>query len=167
MCTRIMTTTAALPSAVGGVLVASPSITFREQVRRSLPERRWPVEEVQGGADALAKLESGGWQMLFLDRRLPDLDAEELVSIIRLRFPGTEVVLLDSDSGATPLWPATRQPLALRKAERSAVGVAPLPGMVGQSPAMQSLYRKTRLVAPRNTTVLVLGATGTGKELVA
>jgi len=162
-----MTTTAVLPSAVGGVLVASPSTTFREQVRRSLPERRWPVEEVQGGADALAKLESGGWQMLFLDRSLPDLDAEELVSIIRARFPGTEVVVLDSDSDAVPLWPASRQPLSWPKAERSAVEVAPLPGMVGQSPAMQSLYRKTRLVAPRDTTLLVLGATGTGKELVA
>src|SRR5208337_3476513 len=142
-----MTTTAVLPSAVGGVLVASPSITFREQVRRSLPERRWPVEEVQGGADALAKLESGGWQMLFLDRRLPDLDAEEVVSIIRLRFPGTEVVVLDSDSDAVPLGPATRPPLSLEKIAGSAVDVAPLPGMVGQSAAMHSVYRRTRLVA--------------------
>jgi transcriptional regulator with GAF, ATPase, and Fis domain len=42
-----------------------------------------------------------------------------------------------------------------------------LPGMIGRAPAMQRLYRLTRLVAPRTTTVLVLGATGTGKELVA
>ena len=172
-----------LSSPLGGVLVASPSTSFREQVRRSLPERRWPVQEAQGGADALAKLESGEWQVLFLDRRLPDLDAEELVSIIKLRFPGIEVVLLDSDSGASPHWitkdvrllgsnqevfgAGGNESTIRAHAEGWAVVQSPLPGMIGQSPAMQSLYRMARLVAPRNTTVLILGATGTGKELVA
>jgi transcriptional regulator with GAF, ATPase, and Fis domain len=39
--------------------------------------------------------------------------------------------------------------------------------MIGQSEAMQRVYRLARLVAPRSTTVLVAGATGSGKELVA
>ena len=43
----------------------------------------------------------------------------------------------------------------------------PLPGMIGSSPAMQEVYHLVRLVAHRNTTVLVTGDTGTGKELVA
>lgn len=43
----------------------------------------------------------------------------------------------------------------------------PLPGMIGSSPAMQEVYRLVRLVAHRNTTVLITGDTGTGKELVA
>ena len=43
----------------------------------------------------------------------------------------------------------------------------PLPGMIGSSPAMQEVYRLVRLVASRNTTVLITGDTGTGKELVA
>ena len=99
-----MTTSAMFVPPSGGVLVASASMSFREQVRHSLDDRRWPVQEVLGGAEALDKLESGDWQMLFLDRRLPDLDSEELIEIIRLRFPGIEVVLLDSDSGqALPL----------------------------------------------------------------
>jgi transcriptional regulator with GAF, ATPase, and Fis domain len=42
-----------------------------------------------------------------------------------------------------------------------------LPNMVGSSPAMQKVYRATRLVAPRNTSVLLVGDSGTGKELVA
>ncbi len=175
------------PPANGGVLVASPSSSLREQVRRSLQPRSWPVLEVSGGADALVKLESGDWQVLFLDRRLPDLDAEEVIKIIKVRFPGIEVVLLDSDSGPVPIslppatgfrpWlkSATAEPvtetcpltaLTVRAAELSAV-VAPLPAMIGASTAMQRLYRLTRLVAPRLTTVLILGATGTGKELVA
>jgi DNA-binding NtrC family response regulator len=44
---------------------------------------------------------------------------------------------------------------------------APLPGMVGESPAMIELARMVRLVAPRSTSVLIEGETGTGKELVA
>jgi DNA-binding NtrC family response regulator len=43
----------------------------------------------------------------------------------------------------------------------------PLPEMVGESPAMLELARLVRLVAPRSTTVLIEGETGTGKELVA
>ncbi len=43
----------------------------------------------------------------------------------------------------------------------------PLPGMIGTSKRMQKLYRLARLVAPRDTVVLIQGATGTGKELVA
>jgi transcriptional regulator with GAF, ATPase, and Fis domain len=43
----------------------------------------------------------------------------------------------------------------------------PLPGMIGRSPGMQQVYRMARLVAPRTTTVLIAGPTGSGKELVA
>jgi transcriptional regulator with GAF, ATPase, and Fis domain len=39
--------------------------------------------------------------------------------------------------------------------------------MVGESAAMQKVYRLVRLVAPRTTTVLVTGPTGSGKELIA
>lgn len=43
----------------------------------------------------------------------------------------------------------------------------PLPEMIGTSRTMQQIYRLARLVSPRNTAVLIVGATGTGKELVA
>ena len=42
-----------------------------------------------------------------------------------------------------------------------------LPEMVGASEAMRELSRLIRLVAPRSTTVLIEGETGTGKEVVA
>ncbi len=44
---------------------------------------------------------------------------------------------------------------------------APLPGVVGDSPAMRAVYRLTRLVAPTRASVLLVGETGTGKELIA
>jgi transcriptional regulator with GAF, ATPase, and Fis domain len=39
--------------------------------------------------------------------------------------------------------------------------------MIGDSPAMQRIYKLTRMVATRDTTVLITGESGTGKELVA
>jgi len=179
----LMSSPAMLPR-TRGVLVASPSSSLREQVRRNLAHGAGPVQEVNGGADALVKLESGQWQLLFVDRRLPDLDAEELIGIIKIRYPGIEVVVLDSDNDSTQPWllpgrvgpgswlRPTRAASSMPEPGPSAIDhsiaeVAPLPGMIGASESMQRLYRLTRLVAPHPTTVLVVGATGTGKELVA
>ena len=167
---------------VGGALIASPSGAFRDQVVDRLNGRCRPVQHVLGGADALAKLENGDWQVLFLDRRVPDLDTEELIAIIQKRFPGIQVVLLDSDAGfpvenveeidrsdTKRLAPEAAQ-VGARDCVRQtgeAVVFEPLPGMIGTSEAMQRVYRLARLVAGRPTTVLIVGATGSGKELVA
>jgi len=43
----------------------------------------------------------------------------------------------------------------------------PIPGLIGSGPAMQEVYRLTRQVARSNASVLLLGETGTGKELIA
>jgi len=181
---------ASLPAPTGGVLVASPDALFRRHIVNTLHSDRWPVEEALGGADALGKLERGNCHLLLLDRRLPDLDADELAHMIESRFPGIEVVVLDPDTGRPSLRTtasAAMSPLlrALEKAERDpgatrpegaatpfveaapTPAVEPLDGMIGNAPAMQRLYRMARLIAPRTTTVLLVGATGTGKELVA
>src|SRR5215212_3282378 len=42
-----------------------------------------------------------------------------------------------------------------------------LPGVIGESLAMREVYRTTRQVAPSRACVLIVGETGTGKELVA
>jgi DNA-binding NtrC family response regulator len=49
----------------------------------------------------------------------------------------------------------------------SAKTVEPLPGMIGLSATMQRAYRLARLIIPRDTTALIMGETGTGKELMA
>lgn len=43
----------------------------------------------------------------------------------------------------------------------------PIEGLIGSSPAMDSVYRLTRKVAATNSSVLLLGEAGTGKELIA
>src|SRR5258708_9489954 len=54
-----------------------------------------------------------------------------------------------------------------RMAKNDAVELPPPPEIVGGSPAMQEVYRLTRLAAPTNASVLLIGETGTGKEVIA
>lgn len=42
-----------------------------------------------------------------------------------------------------------------------------IPGIIGSAPSMQAVYRITRRVAATNASVLILGETGVGKELIA
>jgi DNA-binding NtrC family response regulator len=60
-------------------------------------------------------------------------------------------------------------PLSSQAKRRDSVAIRPtsIPGLVGESEPMLELARLIRLVAPRNSTVLIEGETGTGKELVA
>jgi DNA-binding NtrC family response regulator len=168
------------PNYSGHVLVASPSSAVRQRVLKSLSSPARCVEQAAGGAEALVHLEKGSWQVLFLDRRLPDLDAEELSHTIRQRFPGIEVVLLDPDCDAETVsaeqneellpanWPEVPKAVpAHRDVAAHSILDAPLPGMIGNSHNMQPVYRVARLLARRNTTVLIQGPTGSGKELVA
>lgn len=69
-------------------------------------------------------------------------------------------------TSAPPADPA-RKPPVREAIPSTSLQVESLPGMIGSSLPMQRVYRLSRLVAPRSTTVLVAGETGTGKELVA
>ena len=151
---------------------------MRDQYVRKL-EHHGPVETASGGAEALVRLESGRWHMLFLDRRLPDLDAEELVGIVSRRFPGIRVVLVDSDVVETDsavrnlaAWPAVPSPrpapvIHSAQPHGGELNDQCLPGMIGDAEPMRVAYRMARLVARRDTTVLITGPTGSGKDLVA
>jgi DNA-binding NtrC family response regulator len=147
-----------------------------------------------GGAEALSLVEDGAFGALLLDRWLPDLEVAELVDIIKARHPHVQVLVLGSEAEEHSLVERLSQreglpldfPEARESGEREtgaerlrehpggAAGVVaeakreePLPGMIGTSGAMQRAYRLARLVIPRDTTVLVMGETGTGKELMA
>ncbi len=92
-----MTTAAMLGPPTGGILLASADRSLRPRFLRNFEDRRSPVQQVFGGAEALVKLEAGGWEVVFLDRGLPDLAVEELEQIIRQRFPGVDVVVLEPE----------------------------------------------------------------------
>jgi len=56
---------------------------------------------------------------------------------------------------------------ALRSPEAIAASAAPLPEIIGDSPAMRQVFDTIRRVAKTDVTVLICGESGTGKELIA
>jgi len=157
------------------LLVASPDPVFRKMFAQSGLQSHERVEEVSSGSQALSRLESTPFDVLVLDKHLPDLNSQEIADLVRRRFSPMEVRLVDSRmpaekaTGETPTNSATVSVAAPVTARPQTVSADPqqLPGMVGISRTMQHIYRLSRLVAPRDTTVLITGETGTGKEVVA
>jgi DNA-binding NtrC family response regulator len=177
----------------GRVLVASSRSEVREKILKNLSPATLELAEAAGGADALIKLEENDFHTLVLDPQLDDLDVGELVSTIRGRYPRLNVVLLDRQHDPEHLaldlhdrsgWEEIEEepPICLATSVLSEyppevntadlpraapIRIEPLLGMIGTGLKMQQIYRLARLVAPRDTAVLIVGATGTGKELVA
>jgi len=159
------------------VLIASSDPTIRSRSIAETGSQKVFYEEAPSGAQAMARLRLMPFDLLILDRRLPDLNADEVAEIVRKKFPGLRIQLVDSSEFADEK-PETPAPIAFtnKYASQQKVSIPTdstaheidlLPGMVGHGRAMQRVYRLARLVANRNTTVLISGETGTGKELVA
>jgi DNA-binding NtrC family response regulator len=177
----------------GKILVASSRAEFRKRVLKCLTPRLVQPAEAAGGADALNQLASNDFGTVLLDPQIEDLDVPELVGVIQLRYPQMEVVVMEQSAGSEQLsFEIAGQRMDEAAGEESSalepdtaslgeleaacpaieapvvrVRCEPLPNMIGASEPMQRLYRLARLVAPRDTAVLIMGPTGTGKELVA
>src|ERR1700733_9020371 len=146
-------TSAPIPASYANhILVASPSNAVRQRVLESLrsPVRRF--EQATGGAEALAHLESGLWEAIFLDRHLPDLDSEELSETVRQRFPGIEIVFLNAEGAAEPC------PLTKQQKENEVVSTWPLAGSsgcyMGKDGHVRSSVRGLREVCEADETLL-------------
>jgi len=157
--------------AQGRILVASGNPQFRRQMAMQAKGPAAQMEEAVGGAHALAKLMQFPCDGVLLDRHLPDLDAEEVASMIRQKYPRIEVTFVDSgaDTGVEKAGGREEPPAegAQGPTDESDRGDENLPGMIGRSAAIRKSYELAKLVARRDTTVLVTGETGTGKEVVA
>jgi DNA-binding NtrC family response regulator len=168
----------AIAAAPPRTLVASDNPAFRHRFL-SADHAESVVEEAFSGAHALSKLNSLCFDTLILDRQLPDLNVYEVADLVRRRFPQVkvsivsreEMMLGQSAAGIAlpePAAPVVNFPSQVQPYEIShAIEKESLPGMVGKGRAMQHVYQLAGLVAARDTTVLITGETGTGKELVA
>lgn len=141
------------------------------------------------GRDAITALADNPVSAVICDLRMPDVGGLEVLDAVRRIRPRAAFVLMTAyasvptaveamKSGAfdyitKPFEPEAVRAVVLRAlskslAESSSETTDPLlPGMVGRSPAMLEVARMVRKLAPTDATTLVLGETGTGKELVA
>jgi DNA-binding NtrC family response regulator len=173
------------------VFIVSPNPRIRQTLQEKLSLPRWNVSQAASGSAAIELLYKGGSNdgVLLLDPMLPDLEPVEFHGIVKDRFPNTQVLMLNSHTGQllvgttspTPLstWlldavnrggaiqTTTLPEMGAEDLRYRAHGKNNLRGMIGDSDPMQRTYTMTRMVAMRDTTVLVTGESGTGKDLVA
>ncbi|HEV2134608.1 MAG TPA: sigma 54-interacting transcriptional regulator [Terracidiphilus sp.] len=174
-----------------GVLLVSPNSRLRASLRDRLRPPRWALTEAASGAEALEYLHEEVRELLVLDPLLPDLESGEFSAIVREQFPAVQVLTVNTHTGILVLGSSSPTSLATQLSEELRLGATdghprgPLSpvqleqwrsgregkrgirGMVGDSEAMQRVYGMVHLVAPRDTTVLITGESGTGKDMVA
>lgn len=172
-----------------GVLLVSPNSRLRLQLRETLRQPRWNFTEAASGAEAFECLHEAVSEILLLDPLLPDLEPNEFSTMVREHFPTVQILTVNSHTGQLvlgtssptalstqltqalygggheqPVPSSLAQPHTTRLARGERPGVR---GMVGDSEPMQRVYELTHMVARRDTTVLVTGESGTGKDLIA
>jgi DNA-binding NtrC family response regulator len=174
------------------VLVVDDDPGVRYTLREILESAQLEVEEAADGAEALERVEAGGFSLVVTDLRMPRLDGMELLRRLSARSPAPRVVVITAHGSERQAVEAIkagaydyfRKPFdndellavvrraveAVRLAaenERLAGELALSRTMVYASPAMSQLAQRVARVAPRDVTVLVTGESGTGKERVA
>ena len=170
-------------------MLLSGNTDFRRRLTTRLAPLRWSFTEATSGAEALETLEGlRDIQILLLDPALPDLVPNELRRLVHQSFPQIEILVMDTAACRVvvenmPLTPFTTRLTGLLHQDNGSNHSKALPksteflrfpssgpklrGMVGDSPPMQQLYSMTHIVASRETTVLITGESGTGKDLIA
>jgi DNA-binding NtrC family response regulator len=179
------------------ILVVDDEAVIREGINRVLSKEGFLVKTVAGGKEALDELTKDAFDVVLLDIKMPDLDGMEVLKavtesealhhclvIMITGFPEVETAVRSMKMGAfdyltkpfTPeqlkqtLYKALEHsrllgedPLIRKKLELKG-GIGPL---IGKSRAMQKIFQSIEKVAPTDSTVLIYGSSGTGKELVA
>jgi len=179
-----------IPSAkvdLPSLLIVSSSADLRRNLTSRLESADWILSEASSGAEALEKIEVYKADFVLLDPSLPDLKVDEFRDIVQSQHPAVTVIPINPHTGRPIV--ATASPNSVtfdvvRKIERGVpfsvsdkVTIsdpdderqtpAGLPGFVGRSASVQHMFSMVRLVAQRDTTVLITGESGTGKDVVA
>jgi two-component system response regulator AtoC len=175
------------------LLVVDDEDKMRRLMEMALRDMGHQVVQAGDGMEALERLDEGPFDLILSDLRMPRLDGLGLLRALRERGDGTPVVVLTAYGtvesaveamklGAVDfiLRPFEMATLELAVTRALAMGAVQRENrflrhevdrgwgrFIGQSPAMQRLYRLIAQVAPTRSSVFIVGETGTGKELVA
>ena len=172
-----------------GILLVTPNSRLRSDLREKVRLPRWELREAGSGAEAMEHLHESASEILLLDPMLPDLESGEFSEMVRVRFPGVQILTVNAHTGQLVLGSASPTPMSARVAEMlyssgdvQAATLSPmqlqrrregttdhrgLRGMIGDSAPMRRVYELAHLVAHRDTTVLITGESGTGKDVLA
>lgn len=177
------------------ILFADDEKSLQEFMRSELPRLGHEVTVCPDGKSALKALEKTVFDAAILDIRMPGMTGIEVLEQLKQISPDTEAIVMTGHASTETAIEAVRlgafdyitKPCKLTEIEtvlqkvsekrdlkhknlalQTRVKAAEGPTiMVGDSSAMAIVHRLVATVAPTDSTVLILGETGTGKELVA
>jgi two-component system NtrC family response regulator len=177
------------------LLFADDEKSLQEVMRLELPRMGHEVTVCPDGMTAAAALERNTYDCILVDLDMPGLKGMDVIARAKQLSPDTEAVILTGKSSLETAIAALKQgvfdyltkPCKLVDLEAVLMRVAEkreltnkyralkqrlkrLEGssdLIGESEKMSEVGRLIAKVAPTNSTVLILGETGTGKELVA
>ncbi len=158
-----------------------------------LSARGHDVVTVRGAEDAMRQVNDANFDLVILDICLPGMNGLDALARIKQMRPVLPVIVMTGHSTTDTAIEATKrgafdyqlkpfEPAAMLQSIAKALEASRLmkgrlelgpetvpaaDAIVGQSAAMQQLYKAIGRVAPTDATVLIRGESGTGKELVA
>lgn len=153
------------------------------------------VEEAASAFEALEKLEKYPFHLLFVDIKMPGMDGIELLKKVKQEYPDTIVIIITAygsiesavkamriganDYLLKPFKPDQLSLVMERiSAQKRLVSeynylkgrlekITRFENIIGQSPAIETVFNLIPEVAQSDASILLVGETGTGKELVA
>ncbi len=177
------------------VLIVDDELIVRESLFHWFKKEGYTADTAPSGDAALEMLENESFDVLFVDMKMPGMDGLELVRQTRERYPDSSVVIITAygsiDTAVTAMkkgasdyllkpFKPDQLSLVMEKIlhqKRMDSECRYLKGeldkrtrfdnIIGESAGMQQLYTMITDVAETDAPVLILGETGTGKELVA
>jgi len=176
----------------GKILVIDDESDLGWIFSRILSDDGYKVSSSQTGKDGLAKVREFMPDLVFLDLKLPDKDGIDVLKAIKSIDPGILVIMItgyetiETAVAAVKLGaydyvpkPIPNERLKIivdkaletqslsRKVDLLTKGGLAINEIIGQSPAMEKVFKSIKGVASHDISVIVRGESGTGKELVA
>jgi two-component system response regulator AtoC len=177
------------------ILVADDDSVARDLLAEVLQREGYRVATAEGGEQCVALARAEPFDLALIDLRMPDLDGLEVLKRLSVVQPGIPVLILTAFGSVDTAIEAIRAgaydylskpfrmeeiKLAVRRTlnaqralrenqqYRQELQERYRPeNLVGQSPQMVEIYKLIARTAAVDTTVLIQGETGTGKEVVA